>query len=75
MRHGFAADLGIVVAAAIVGTLVAAILGAANLGTALTFGQIAFAAALVWVLLKRRGRRSRRGTPAGSCRAPRGTCG
>jgi hypothetical protein len=53
MRHGFAADLGIVVAAAIVGTLVAALLGAANLGTALTFGQIAFAAALVWVLLKR----------------------
>jgi hypothetical protein len=53
MRHGFAADLGIVVAAAIVGTLVAAALGAANLGTALTFGQIAFAAALVWVLLKR----------------------
>ena len=44
MRHGFAADLGIVVAAA---------LGAANLGTALTFGQIAFAVALVWVLLKR----------------------
>ena len=38
---------------AIVGTLVAAALGAANLGTALTFGQIAFAVALVWVLLKR----------------------
>jgi hypothetical protein len=53
MRHGFAADLGIVVAAAIVGTLVAAVLGAANLGTALTFGQIAFAVALLWVLLKR----------------------
>jgi hypothetical protein len=53
MRHGFAADLSIVVAAAIVGTLVAAVLGAANLGTALTFGQIAFAVALLWVLLKR----------------------
>jgi hypothetical protein len=53
VRHGFAADLGIVVAAAIAGTLVAAALGAANLGTALTFGQIAFAVALVWVLLKR----------------------
>jgi hypothetical protein len=53
VRHGFAADLGIVVAAAIAGTLVAGVLGATNLGTALTFGQIAFAAALVWVLLKR----------------------
>ena len=53
MRHGFAADLGIVIAAAIAGTLVAALFGAANLGTALTFGQIAFAVALVWVLLKR----------------------
>ena len=34
-------------------TAIAALLGAANLGTAMTFGQIAFAAALVWVLLKR----------------------
>ena len=34
-------------------TAIAALLGAANFGTALTFGQIAFAAALVWVLLKR----------------------
>ena len=32
---------------------IAALLGAANFGTAATFGQIAFAAALVWVLLKR----------------------
>ena len=53
MRSGFAIDLGIVVAAAIVGTLAAALLGAANLGTALAFGQIAFALALVYVLLKR----------------------
>ncbi len=53
MRSGFAIDLGIVVAAAIAGTLIAALLGAANLGTALTFGQIAFAIALVYVLLKR----------------------
>jgi hypothetical protein len=35
-------------------TAVAALLGAANFGTALTFGQIAFAGVLVWVLLKRR---------------------
>ena len=53
MRPGLAIDLGIVVAAAIVGTVVAALLGATNLGTALTFGQIAFAMALVYVLLRR----------------------
>jgi hypothetical protein len=34
-------------------TLIAELLGAANLGTAMTFGQIAFAGALVYVLLKR----------------------
>jgi hypothetical protein len=53
VRPGLAIDLGIVVAAAIAGTLAGVIFGAANLGTALTFGQIAFAIALVWVLLKR----------------------
>jgi hypothetical protein len=53
MRQGFVADLGIVIAAAIAGTLIAALLGATNFGTALTFGQIAFAIALVWVMLKR----------------------
>jgi hypothetical protein len=53
VRPGLLPDVGIVVAAAVVGTAVAALLGAANLGTALTFGQIAFAIALVWVLLKR----------------------
>jgi hypothetical protein len=34
-------------------TALAALLGAANFGTALTFGQIGFAAALVYVLPKR----------------------
>ena len=34
------------------GTAVAALLGAANLGTAMAFGQLAFAAALVWALLR-----------------------
>ncbi|HEY7619152.1 MAG TPA: hypothetical protein VH834_05230 [Solirubrobacteraceae bacterium] len=34
-------------------TALAALLGAANLGTAMTFGEIAFAGALVYVLLKR----------------------
>jgi hypothetical protein len=34
-------------------TVVAELAGAANLGTALGIGQIAFAAALVWLLLRR----------------------
>jgi hypothetical protein len=34
-------------------TALAALFGAKNLGTALTFGQIGFAAMLVWVLLRR----------------------
>lgn len=33
-------------------TAIAAALGAANFGTALTFGQLAFAATLIWVLLR-----------------------
>ena len=37
----------------VVVTAIAALLGAANLGTAATFGQIAFAGALVFLLLKR----------------------
>jgi hypothetical protein len=32
-------------------TLIALALGAANLGTALAFGEMAFAAVLVWLLL------------------------
>jgi hypothetical protein len=35
------------------GTLVAELLGSTNLGTALTFGQLAFAAAVVWVIVRR----------------------
>ena len=46
-------DLFLLVAAFAVATAIAALLGAKNLGTALTFGQIAFAAALAWVLLRR----------------------
>ena len=46
-------SLLIVLVAFVAATAVAALLGAANFGTALTFGQIAFAGALVWVLLKR----------------------
>jgi uncharacterized membrane protein (DUF485 family) len=46
-------DFAIVLAAFAGATLVALAAGAANLGTALTFGQIAFAIALVYVLLRR----------------------
>jgi len=46
-------SLLILLAAFAGGTALATLFGAANLGTALTFGQIAFAGALVYVLLKR----------------------
>jgi hypothetical protein len=46
-------DLFLLVAAFASATALAALLGAKNFGTALTFGQIAFAAALAWVLLRR----------------------
>jgi hypothetical protein len=46
-------DLLIVAAAFAAGTLVALLLGAINTGTAFTFGQLAFAGALVWVLDRR----------------------
>jgi hypothetical protein len=47
-----ARDLGIIVGAFVVATAIAAALGAANFGTALSFGQIGFAVALVWVMLR-----------------------
>ena len=37
----------------VLASALAGALGAANLGTALTFGQLAFAASAVFVLLKR----------------------
>lgn len=46
-------DLIAILGAFVLATAIAAALGAANFGTALTFGQIAFAATLVWVLVKR----------------------
>jgi hypothetical protein len=46
-------DIGIALGAFVVVSAIAALLGAANMGTALTFGQIALAAALLWVLLTR----------------------
>ncbi len=46
-------DLLIIVAAFAVVSALAGLLGAPNLGTALSFGQMAFAASAVYVLLKR----------------------
>ena len=46
-------DLSVLLASFAGATAIAAALGAANFGTALTFGQLAFAATLVWVLLRR----------------------
>jgi uncharacterized membrane-anchored protein len=48
-----ATDLAILLAAFALASVVAGAFGAANFGTALTFGQIGFAAALVWVLVRR----------------------
>jgi uncharacterized membrane protein (DUF485 family) len=47
------ANVAIVVCAFAVGVGAAELFGAANLGTALGVGQITFAAALVYVLLRR----------------------
>jgi hypothetical protein len=48
-----AIDLGMLATSFAAAAAIAAALGAANLGTALAFGQMGFAAALVWVLLRR----------------------
>jgi hypothetical protein len=50
---GTLVDLGLLAIAFLVPTALAAALGAANFGTALTFGELAFAATLVWVILRR----------------------
>ena len=46
-------DLALMLGVFALATALAAGLGAANFGTALAFGQIAFALALVFVLLRR----------------------
>ena len=46
-------DLTLMLGAFVAGTLLAELLGAVNTGTALTFGQLAFAVTLVFVLLRR----------------------
>lgn len=46
-------DVALLSGAFAFGTVIAELAGAANLGTALAFGQIAFTAALVLILLRR----------------------
>jgi hypothetical protein len=48
-----ARDLVIVFSSFVIASALAAALGAANLGTALAFGQMAFAASTVYVMLRR----------------------
>ncbi len=47
-------DLAIMIGAFVLASLLAGLFGAINLGTALTFGQIAFAIATVAVMVRRR---------------------
>ena len=53
MRRGALADLAIMLGAFVRATVVAELAGAANLGTAMSFGQIAFALAVVYVVARR----------------------
>lgn len=53
MRRGVLVDLAFMLGAFVVVTVVAQLAGAANLGTAMSFGQIAFAIVAVWVVLRR----------------------
>jgi hypothetical protein len=53
MRLSVARNLLIMFGAFVLASAIAGLLGAVNLGTALAFGQMAFAAATVYVLLKR----------------------
>ena len=45
-------ELTLMLGAFVAGTAIAAALGAVSLGVALGVGQVSFAAALVWVLLR-----------------------
>jgi len=52
-RRSWAVDLAIMLGVAAAATGIAALAGAKNFGIALSFGQIGFALALVYVLLRR----------------------
>lgn len=53
MRRRVLVDLALMTGAFVVATVVAQLAGAPNLGTAMSFGQIAFALAAVYVVLWR----------------------
>jgi len=52
-RRGLLVDLALMLGAFVIVTLVAQAAGAANLGTAMSFGQIAFALAAFYVVFRR----------------------
>ena len=52
-RRTVLVDLAIMIGAFVVASVVAELAGAANLGTALSFGQIAFALAAFYVVMRR----------------------
>jgi hypothetical protein len=53
VRRGTLIDLALMVGAFVVTTVVAELAGAPNLGTSMSFGQIAFALAAVYVVVRR----------------------
>jgi hypothetical protein len=53
MRRGPLIDLALMFGAFVLASAIAGALGAPNLGTALSFGQIAFAVTVAYVLLRR----------------------
>jgi hypothetical protein len=53
MRRGAPIDLALMAGAFAIATIVAELAGAANLGTSMSFGQIAFALAAVYVVVRR----------------------
>jgi hypothetical protein len=52
-RRGIVIELVLLAGAFAAASAIAGLLGAVDTGTALFFGQLAFAAALVWVMLRR----------------------
>jgi hypothetical protein len=53
LSRAWARDLITMIAAFVLASALAGALGAANLGTALAFGQIAFAVSAVYVMVRR----------------------
>ncbi len=53
MSRTWLVDLALMVGAFVVATVVAQLAGAANLGTSMSFGQIAFTLTAVYVVMRR----------------------